>query len=271
MNTRAIRLGAATLCAAPMFAVVLTAEAGLAAAGTGSGSGSSGSSSGSAGSSSGSAGSGSSSGSASCGHQVVGPLSTKGWTPIETAGPQFVSGPQSTGATGSGALRFAITDTPGKVTYFQPTRTTLGQAANLGYTMYVDHGLEPSFQLRINGADRTDGAASGFTTLVWQPHRNGLDAGTNRWTPATNLEHGMWWSTKSIAGAPGGQGQPVPLAAIVAANPRATITAYGVNLGTATTSELSYVDAVTFGCDSWSFRPGPSSGSASGSSSGSSR
>ncbi|MFI1919428.1 hypothetical protein [Nocardia sp. NPDC020380] len=262
MTIRATRSGAVTVCAASL----LFGLPGSAAASTGSWSGSAGSSSGSAGSSSGSA--GSSAGSGPCGPAVATPFNPGGWRSYEIAAPRYVDGPDSAPGTGSGALKFETNPVAPKIQYFQPTATPLRQTPNLAYTMYVDHGLEPAFQLRLTGANRTDDDPTGFTTLVWQPHRNGT-ATTRQWTTATALENGLWWSTRPIAGTPGGQSQPVSLATITAANPNARITAYGINLGTSATPEKSYISTVTFGCTTWTFAPGSTGSGSAGSSSGS--
>ncbi|MGW6693423.1 hypothetical protein ACWF62_06580 [Rhodococcus sp. NPDC054953] len=154
-----------------------------------------------------------------------------------------------------------MTSTSDEVTFYQPTRTPLAEAAGLGYNVFLDGTVAPAYQLRVWGANRTDGAADGFTSLTWEPSRNGGNPGVGEWKNFDALEDGLWWSSRDIAGATGRQA--VSLDAIRTANPDAVIRAYGVRVGTGAAASTSFAVNVKFGCDTWDFESLPSLSSGS--------
>lgn len=191
-----------------------------------------------------------------CGDRAVNPSNQQGWSPLDGVAPEFVDGP--TGATDDGSIELKVTDNSQKVDYYQFGLTSLADATGLGFRVNTTAGASASYQFKVIGANRTDGSALGFTSLVWDRIPSGPTAG---WVDATALESGQWWSTQSIAGATGGQANPVSLAQIKAANPGAQIYAYGVNVGTGAGGSTSYVDSLQFGCINWEFAPDPTPGS----------
>ncbi|QBJ94968.1 hypothetical protein ERC79_02555 [Rhodococcus sp. ABRD24] len=191
-----------------------------------------------------------------CGTQSVHPSSQRGWAPLDGTAPEFVEGPP--GAVDDGSIELSVTDNTQKVDYYQRLLVPLAGATTLGYRVNTSAGGSASYQLKVVGANRTDGSPLGFTSLVWSGIPNGPTPG---WVGLTNLENGNWWSTQSIAGATGGQANPVPLSQIKAANPNALIFAYGVNVGTGQGGSTSNVDSLQFGCTNWDFSPDPTPGS----------
>ncbi|MFC4605470.1 hypothetical protein [Rhodococcus kronopolitis] len=222
---------------------------------------------GSGGSNDGSSWDGGSTGGSFCGTTPVFPILSWGWLPLDGRAPKFVPNPDTPGGTGSGALDFGVASTSETVSYYHPTRTALVQAGGLAFSAYLEEGnVAPSYQLKVLGAERTDtgdGAAVGFTSLVWEPHYNGGNPPADTWQTFTALEEGQWWSTRDIAGATGRQ--RVSLEAIKAANPNARITSYGLQVGSGASASTQFADNVTFGCTNWDFEvlPSLSSGSAS--------
>lgn len=193
---------------------------------------------------------------ADCRTQAVTPKHPAGWAPLDGTTPEFVDGPA--GAPGRGSLRFTVQLPADKVDFYHATSTPLSQATHLGYVQNTTGAAQASYELKILNAKRTDGTASGFTTLVWEPYRNGQPLGTtNGWVRESDIEQGHWWSTRSIAGATGGQSEDVSLAAVAAANPDAVVTAYGVNLGRNNAVSTSFVDDVEFRCQTANFEPTP--------------
>jgi len=182
------------------------------------------------------------SGQASAATTVVTPSDTQGWG-AQDGTPTYVAGPS--GADGYGSLKLT-TDTQSKQNYFHGANTPLAAGSGLGYTVDVTAGVPASYQLQVTGVHRTD-STSTFTSLVWEPVYNGQTNGPNGgFVTESNLENGTWWSSHPIAGDPDGNNGFVSLSQIQAANPDATIVAYGVNVGSGTPDATSYVDDVSF-------------------------
>lgn len=193
--------------------------------------------------------------SSQCGASVATPDDLDGWGPLDGVAPQYVDGPA--GAHGNGSLRLTANSPADKVDYYHAASTSLADASGLGYRQLTVGAVQASFELKILHAKRTDGTAAGFTTLVWEPYRNDQPLGTtNGWVQESSIELGHWWSTRSIAGATGGQSQNVTLAEVAGANPDAVVTAYGVNLGKNNAVSNSYVNDVQFRCHTTNFKPG---------------
>lgn len=185
---------------------------------------------------------------------VVTPSNTQGWATQDGA-PTYVVGP--TGADGSGSLKFETDNTSlSKENYFHATNTPLSEVTGLGYKVDVTAGVPASYQLQVTGVDRLDSTTSTFTSLVWEPTYNGQPNGPNGgFVTESNIETGTWWSTHPIAGDPAGNNGFVSLSQIIAANPGATVTAYGINVGSGTPNATSYVDDVSFNGTTYNFEP----------------
>ncbi|ROZ88648.1 hypothetical protein [Gordonia sp. OPL2] len=185
-----------------------------------------------------------------CIHTNVYPVATWGWVPLSAHAPRFVTGPA--GASGNGSLD--LLNPRGAVNYFHlGINTPLNQLASQRYALGFQHqGRYVSYQLRVRGADRTDRAASGFSTLVWEPRFNG-GIGNDRMVTSRDLARGRWWSTSPIAGLPT-RDQAIPLTEIARLNTRAFVTEYGVQN---TSSEAAFVDNLVYGCAKWDFQPMP--------------
>lgn len=185
------------------------------------------------------------------------PVLEWGWQPVDGMSPAYVTG---TGGRGNGYLDF--TTPPGEQTNLfhlgisTPLSDLLGRNS-LGF----EHEGQVTFQLRIRGADRTDGDRSGYTSLVWEPAYNG-GAGLGDWANSDDLARGQWWSTYSIAGVLEDAQELKTLEQISDSNPGAQVTLYGLVLGTAGETQYGKADDVRYGCARWDFEPLPS-GSAS--------
>ncbi len=135
-----------------------------------------------------------------------------------------------------------------KMDYVHATSTPLADIDSLGYSVT---NLGPSgtptasFQLTVLGANRLDGTPSGFTTLVWEPYRNGhaIDASGD----FTDIQDGYWWSTRPILGA-NGQSDPQLLSTILANNPNIVPAFYRGNLGTGNDGATSEIHWMEFDC-----------------------
>jgi hypothetical protein len=184
---------------------------------------------------------------------VVTPTNTQGWATQDGA-PTYVNGPS--GADGAGSLEFMTDSTDAsKQNYFHATNTPLADAAGMGYMVDVTSGVPASYQLQVTGVDRLD-STSTFTSLVWEPAYNGQVNGPNGgFVTESNLESGTWWSSHPIAGDPAGVDGFVSLDQIKAANPEATVVAFGINVGSGTPNATSYVDDVSFMSDMYNFEP----------------
>lgn len=195
------------------------------------------------------------SGSALAATTAVTPTSLNGWY-TEDGAPSFVAGPS--GADGNGSLKFATTTSSSKQNFMHQTADTpLSSVAGLGYKLDDTAGIPASYQLYVTGLNRLDSAASDWSYLVWEPVYNGQPNGPNGgFVGESNLETGTWWSSKPIAGA-ADRNTFVPLSAILAANPNATVKAFGVNVGSGTPNATSYVDDISFGSATYNFDVDP--------------
>ncbi len=166
------------------------------------------------------------------------------------------------GAAGSaGALKLVTEDDAGKADFFHSgdgaSLTSFATPGVLGYNAYRDPAstananLFPSLQLQIdkNGGTLETGD---FSTLTFEPvYQVGPNAnqtaGTwNRYDGST----GLFCSTRQIGGFEANQtrcdnGGTLTLAAIAAANPGATILAFGFNQGSGNPGLTSAVDNLT--------------------------
>ncbi|MBH5141599.1 hypothetical protein ACNAWD_11915 [Rhodococcus erythropolis] len=160
-----------------------------------------------------------------------------------------------------GSLKLAVDSTGDRsVSYHSAGGIKLSDAVSKAIG-FAERAATPTaaFQLRLTGT--TGGKfENGFTTLVWVP---GPDA-----TPTADggvhadLQKGVWWSTQNIDGAK--DRVSVPLADIVAANPKAVVDHYGVSVGTGSAATSTLVDAVQFnGCTTNFAKKDPASGTGS--------
>ncbi|WP_245672840.1 hypothetical protein [Aldersonia kunmingensis] len=186
------------------------------------------------------------------------PILNWGWTPLDGSEPKFVAGPPE--ASGAGSLDMALPPGAARVNYYQAGISTplRDLAINPASLAFIHKGPYVAFHLRIRNAERP-GDISGFTTLVWWPSANGGE-GANSWVNSRNLANQQWWSTNEIAGLAGGQAATATLKQISDANPRAQVSAYGIQNDSGTGG----ADNVVYGCARWDFEPLPG-GSGSGS------
>lgn len=198
-----------------------------------------------------------------CGTQPSAPVLPQGWEKLDGTVPaEYVPGPD--GADGAGSIELNAKTPADKSDFYHATDTKLSDVGALGYKQHTEGAAQASYQLKILDAKRTDGDSTGFTTLVWEPYQNGQPLGSSDgWVNEANIQDGKWWSTRPIAGA-NGQSQLVSLDDIVAANPDAHVTAYGVNLGRNNAVSTSNVDDIAFGCTTWNFEPNPDLGGSLG-------
>lgn len=182
------------------------------------------------------------------------PSDTQGWG-AQDGTPIYVPGPS--GADGYGSLELTTVGQP-KQNYFHSANTSLSGISGLGYKVDVATGVPASYQLQVIGATQSGNSQNTvFTSLVWEPAYNGQANGPNGgFVTESNLENGVWWSSHPIAGAPN-RNTFVPLSTIIAANPGATIVAYGVNVGTGTPDATSFVDDVSFQSQVTNFETNP--------------
>ncbi|OFV75551.1 hypothetical protein [Rhodococcus erythropolis] len=145
-----------------------------------------------------------------------------------------------------GSLKLEVTDVSDRsVSYHSAGGIALSDAATkeIGFSERTET-TSASFQLRLTGT--TNPADGGFTTLVWVPSQNGAPA-TTAAVEHTNIQDGLWKSTRTIGGA--SKGVLTSLDTIIAANPGAKVEHYGVSKGTGTSASTIFVDAVKFnGC-----------------------
>lgn len=84
--------------------------------------------------------------------------------------PIYVAGPP--GSHGLGSLKFNTPLVTTHQTFFHAASLPLSSVEGLSYKEYVEAGYGAAFQLVLLGANRIDGAPSGFTTLNWEPVYN---------------------------------------------------------------------------------------------------
>ncbi|WP_020105145.1 hypothetical protein [Nocardia sp. 348MFTsu5.1] len=185
------------------------------------------------------------------------PVLDWGWTALDANAPTYQEG---SAGTGNGFLNLHAD--PGTQTNFfhigiDTPLSDLLRPNSLGF----EHRGLTTFQLRIRGADRTDGDRYGYTALVWQPAYNG-DEGLNQWWDSNDLASGNWWSTRDIKGLAANAVEKATLEEIAEANPDAQVTAYGVLVGTAESQpDEGFADNVRYGCAKWDFEPLPAGSS----------
>lgn len=171
---------------------------------------------------------------------------------MDGAPPRYAASP---GASGAGYLDL-YTPANGVTNYFHPGISTplsdLLGPNSLGFL----HSGATAFQLRIRWADRTDGDLTGFTTLVWEPAKNG-NVGASGWAGSYDLATGQWWSTRDIKGL-AANGPTATLRQISDNNPRANVTDYGVSVGRTNQALQAAADDIVYGCARWDFEPLPS-------------
>jgi hypothetical protein len=193
-----------------------------------------------------------------CVHTNVYPLPVLewGWQQVDGTSPTYVTG---SGGRGNGYLNF---DTPPGV---QTNLFHLGISTPLSdllgrNSLGFEHEGSVTFQLRIRGANRTDGDRYGYTSLVWEPPYNG-NVGLDDWADSPDLASGQWWSTYGIDGLLEDAADFATLEEISDANPDAQVTSYGMLLGTAGEPLYGKADDVRYGCARWDFEPLPAGSS----------
>ena len=160
---------------------------------------------------------------------------------------------------GSSSLKLATTDGAAKVQFFsgQDAGQPLSDLSEVGYSTHRSStSTGPAFQvpavnvvIDFNGPD-----PGGFSTLVFEPiYTYGAEAiEDNIWQSWDASGAAKWWSTKVMPGVCAFDCF-VPLDDIMTANPDATITAYGFNLGSGNPGIIAAVDALMAGEKTFDF------------------
>lgn len=149
-------------------------------------------------------------------------------------------------------LEFNGTTANGKAVdiYHPENDVPLAGLDGLAYTIAgnTSGGPDPAYVLEIHDGTVPNGK---YATLSWEPYQNGkaIDAtGT-----FSNLESGIWWSSKIANPAPGSQSSPQTLAWFEQTYPSAVVISHGVHLGSASSTSVSVVSSVVFRCATTTF------------------
>jgi hypothetical protein len=186
---------------------------------------------------------------------TVTPSNPQGWSTADTrpgGAVNFVV--DRTSPAPDGALQLTTTAaTSAKAQYLHAANVPLANVWSLGYlTKQISApfpGADASYQLIVY----LNGGTSGFTTLVFEPYQNPLQAPVinNRWQ-WWNVASGLFWSTRTvtcangvIVGTPGGPAS-YTLAQVKAACPNALVAGYGVNIGSNNPSYVVETDLFLF-------------------------
>jgi hypothetical protein len=120
----------------------------------------------------------------------------------------------------------------------------LGNLSALSYSYHINKRppgntvSAPTIHVTLTGANRTDGTASGFTNLVFEPYLNETVVTNNH---DIDAQSGQWWSTRAITGSPD-QATTRTLAQIVADNPNAVIQAISLDNGGSSSNTIPVAD-----------------------------
>lgn len=186
---------------------------------------------------------------------TVTPSNTQGWYSADTRGAgaiEYVA--DATSPYPSGALQLTTTDSnTDKAQYMKAVNVPLSDVTQLTYSTKQVAGpavADPSYQLEVN----LNGAAGGFTTLVYEPYWNGTVT-PGQWQ-TWDVASGQFWSSKTVPPlvVNGAGGPPFyTLAEINAAYPNAVVTAFGVNIGSYNPNYKVEADGVNFNGTTYDF------------------
>lgn len=196
-----------------------------------------------------------------CGETVVTPsgLAAAGWgTPSDETAGTITAVADAQEKVGAAALSLPTDEAKASSLYKNADKAPLsslivdGKPINLSYD-YVAEGAGPALQIRLNGANLAEtesaagGYAIGFATIVYSPADS-----DGEWKTANAGEAKEYWVTRALKGADDttiARGTMMSLKDIVALNPKATITEYGVQKTKNNTAPDTFVDNFTFGCE----------------------
>lgn len=210
-----------------------------------------------------------------CGESIVTPsgLADAGWgTPGDETPAEIAAVEDAGEAVGDAALTFGApaTGKPGVSLYKNGNDAPLSslivndKPINMSYD-YVASAAGPALQIRILGANLygVEEDNIGFATIVHEPANS-----DGTWKTAKPGEGDEFWVTRAIEGVDGEEIDRytmMSLEEIVALNPEATISAYGVNKSNSNPSTDVAVDNFTFDCEVTDFELDPEDGGLFGS------
>ncbi|HJC59282.1 MAG TPA: hypothetical protein H9755_02965 [Candidatus Dietzia intestinigallinarum] len=202
----------------------------------------------------------------SCGEHVVTSVNEEGsaWSTPTDETPAVIDEAPTGAPDGVGdyALTFPTDTENGTSLYKNANRKKLselvGEDGDLRMNFdYSTDGQAPALQIRLNDASLADseedeaGYEDGFATIVWSPKP------AEGWAEANPDESNQFWVTRDLKGADGGEpverGKRMTLKEIVALNPVAVVTEYGVQKTRDNTAENVAIDNFTFGCETTNF------------------
>ena len=202
-----------------------------------------------------------------CGEHIVTPstLEGSGWfTPGDENPAVIAEAPEGAPATvGKSALTFA-THVKGTSLYKNANRKKLSELVGADGDLrmnfdYSTDGKAPALQIRLNEASLADtevdreGFKEGFATIVWSP------VTANGWVKADPATSKEFWVTRALKGDGEEENPALPrgtkttLKEIVALNPNAVVTEYGIQKTKDNTAENVAIDNFTFGCETTNF------------------
>jgi hypothetical protein len=194
---------------------------------------------------------------------TVTPSNTQGWSTADTTAGGAVNFIEDTTApAGAGALQLTTdATTAAKAQYMHAANTPLADVTELSYYTKQNSATfaegEASYQLAVNLL-----GTSGFSTLVFEPYYNTAQGAAvpNTWQQ-WDVDSGLFWSSKTItcpngvvAGTSGGPAA-YTLAQIEALCPAATVTGFGVNVGSFNPGYDVETDLVDFNGTVYDFEP----------------
>lgn len=159
------------------------------------------------------------------------------------------------------AVEGALPDALSKILWLKPVSAgpppvLLSDLANLSLRtkQLVPSSVSmPSYQIQVNPdpADLLTGPDHPhFTTLVFEPYQSGFPISYNTAQTWSNLNGSTkWWSTRNLPLLPAGgtQASPTAWSAIVAAYPRATVLAWGWDMGKGAAGTRAQLLGIRFG------------------------
>lgn len=207
-----------------------------------------------------------STGSDNCGTEVVTPKNqdAAGWgSPDDENTAKIAAVEGAPESVGEAALTFD-TDASGTSLYKFGNKVKLselllddkGDLVPISYE-YHSNGQAPALQIRLNDASLhaddadEDGYEDGFATIVWSPSRS--DGTWRKATPANTDQYWVSRTLKDADGNPIARGKRMTLKEIIALNPNAVVTDYGIQKTRDNASEGAAIDNFQLGCVTTNF------------------
>ncbi len=195
----------------------------------------------------------------------VTPANPDGWSTADTrpgGAVNFIN--DATAPLGTGALQLTTdATTTSKAQYLHAANIPIADVTELGYATKQNSasfaGGDASFQLIVN----LNGAAGGFTTLIYEPYQNGtvIPGSWQTW----DVDSGQFWSSRTVTCTngtggvtAGGGGAPFyTLSNIKEMCPETVVIGFGANIGSNNPSYDVEVDAFTVNGTTHNFDPNP--------------